>query len=420
MPNHQNVEIIKCRENVKIPITLGGDATPLGDAFGRLRISNPTTLFDSKQIYDNQPLLWDDQEVSGSGTSSSYSLNEARTRISVGASTAGKRIRQTFMRFNYQPGKSQLIVMTGVMGAGLSGITQEIGYFDDDNGMFFRCEDGVLKVVCRTKTSGTAVDVEVIQSDWNINKMDGTGDPGFNLDLSKTQIFFFDIEWLGVGRVRAGFFLDGEPYYCHEFLNANVLDKVYMSTPNLPLRYSIENDGTGIAANLDHICATVISEGGSQDTGVLRSYNMGNPTINANTVGTKYALIGIRLKSATIGASVKLNLTSILPTTSDHFIWEIIFDPTVAGTFTYSDQTNSVVQIAEGDTTGNPSTNTVTGGTVFQSGYGVDTVPVNEALDNAIRLGAAIDGTRNEIVLAVIPLTINLDIHGSLSWREIL
>ncbi len=239
------------------------------DAFGRLRVGNPQTVFDSKQIFDNLPLFWDDQEVSGTGTDSTHSQPNARSRLSVDTN-AGKRVRQTFQRFNYQPGKSMLVILTAVLGAGTSGLTQEVGYFDDNNGLFFRCDGGVLSVVVRSKATGFVVDTVVNQADWNIDKLNGAGHSGITLDLTKTQIFFLDFEWLGVGRVRFGFYLNGQPVYCHEVLNTNNLGVVYMSTPNLPVRYSIENDGTAAAANLDHLCSSVISEGGIRDNGVLQ------------------------------------------------------------------------------------------------------------------------------------------------------
>ena len=59
------------------------------DAFGRLRVSNPLTLFDSKQLWDSLPLLWDDQETSGTGTGTAHSGAAARTQLSVSADTAG-------------------------------------------------------------------------------------------------------------------------------------------------------------------------------------------------------------------------------------------------------------------------------------------------------------------------------------------
>lgn len=396
--------------------------SPSNDAFGRLRVSEPKTIFDSKQIFDNQPLFWDDQEVSGADTGSSHNPNTASTTLSVDPETAGRRIRQTFQRFNYQPGKSQIVLMTGVLdkSGGNSGISRCMGMYDDNNGIFLKLNGSTdAKIVRRTNASGVAVDNEVDQADWNIDKMDGTGASRITVDFTKTHILVIDFEWLGVGRARVGFNIDGVTHYVHEFLNANNLNVVYMSTPNLPLRYEIENDGNGGAATMECICSSVASEGGVDDNGVLMSVNMGSSSVNANSIGTKYAMLGIRLKSSYIGATIKLISTSILSTTNDNFYWEILFNPTVAGTFTYSDKTNSSIQIATGDTGSNPSTNTVTGGTEFLSGYGVNNIPISPSIDNALHLGSAIDGTVDEIVLVVSPLSTNLDISASLAWREL-
>ncbi len=130
---------------------------PTGDAFRRLRGANPETIFDSKQIFDNQPLFWDDQEVSGSGTSSTHNANQASTTLSVSASTAGRRIRQTFQSFNYQPGKALAIIMTGVLGSGGSGLTSRIGYGDDKNGVFLESINGINYCNIRSFTTGAAV-----------------------------------------------------------------------------------------------------------------------------------------------------------------------------------------------------------------------------------------------------------------------
>jgi hypothetical protein len=226
--------------------------SPSIDAFGRWRVSNPETIFDSKQLHDNAPLIYDDQEVSGGSTTSSHSTATASTTIGVGATTAGKRVRQSFMRFNYQPGKSQLIFCTGVLdkSGGGTGITRGFGYYDDNNGLFLQDKEGVIQFVKRSSTSGSPVDTEVNQSSWNIDTMDGTGASGITLDFSKAQILVIDFEWLGVGRVRMGFVVDGIVYYCHQFNHANSVSTVYMSTPNLPVRYEIDNDGTGAASTL--------------------------------------------------------------------------------------------------------------------------------------------------------------------------
>lgn len=392
------------------------------DAFGRLRVSNPVTLFDSKQIFDNGPLFWDDSEVSGSGTTSSHSTDEARTRIGVAGATAGKRVRQTFQRFNYQPGKSQLILMTAVLSsAANTGITANVGYFDDENGIYFSVEDGTLKIVRRTYVSGAAVDTKVAQSAVNGDKLDGTGDSGYSLDPTTTQIMWIDLEWLGVGRVRTGFVIGGEFILFHEFLNANNLSTVYMSTPNLPIRYEIENDGTGDATTMDHICSTVISEGGSEDLGVVRHGDTGTTVINANTAGTFYTVYAIRLKTTHLDAVVKLISASAIATTADDYIWQLRLNPTVANAVSFADQTNSAVQTAVGNA-GNPSDSTVTGGTILAGGFvkaGVNSGAVSADLDTAINLGSKIDGTRDEIYFVVSPFSANADIAGGLSWREL-
>ena len=402
----------------------GESRQPANDAFGRLRVSNPTTLFDSKQLFDNQPNFWDDQEVSGSGTSSSHSANTASTTLAVTADTAGKRVRQTYMRFNYQPGKSLLFFITGTLGTGGgAGITRSMGYFDDENGIFLSDIEGTVNICKRSYITGSAVDTNVPQADWNLDTLDGSGDlrnrSKYTLDSTKSQIVFCDLEWLGVGRVRCGFVIDGSLVYCHEFAHSNEVAGVYMSTPNLPMRYEIENDGTGVESELEAICSSVISEGGLQNNGIVFSANTGSGDIDANVVGTSYALLGLRLKSTHLGTTIKMLVESVLATTSDDFLWEARWNPTVAGTFTYNDVANSSVQIATGDTTNNPSTNTVTGGQIIRSGYVEGSTAASFDVTSSRALGAAIDGTPDEVVLCVTPLSANLDIFGSITWREL-
>ncbi len=399
-------------------------------AFGRLRVAAPLTIFESKQTNDNAPLFWDDAEKSGGGTGSSYNANQASTTISVGAET-GVRTRQTKMRFNYQPGKSQLIMMTGILGTGATGITQRIGIGDDDNGLFFECIEGTFQVNRRTKTSGSVVNNRTVQSSFNLDKIDGTGPSGITIDLSKTQIFWIDFEWLSVGRIRFGFVIDGRLLYFHEMNNANVLILAYMSTPNLPLRYEIENDGNGSAASLTHICVTVISEGGAEELGSLHyesttSNRAGTVVhIDANTVDVAYALIGLKLKAGFKDVTIKLASKSIVAETSDDFEWLILLNPTVDGTFTYADKTNSAIQTAIGDGVSDPSVNHITSlGTVLTGGFanaasgGGGGSATNE-LSNALHLGSTIAGVQDAMILAVRPLSANANIHGGISWREL-
>lgn len=383
------------------------------DAFGRWRVSEPETIFDSKQIFDSLPLIYDDQEVSGSGTSSTHNPNKAATIMAVTANTAGKRVRQSYMRMNYQPGKSQLILCTGTLGSGGTGITAAMGYFDDNNGLFAMSKDGVAYLVKRSSYTGSVVDTEIAQANWNIDPFDGTGPSGVTLDPTKSQILWIDFEWLGVGRVRMGWVVDGKVYYAHEFLHSNRQAGVYMSTPNLPIRYEIANDGTGAAAELEHICASVMSEGGAQNNGYLRHADSG--AITGLSANTAYALMGGRLKSTHLGATVLVENISVIGSANDQAHWELRIGSTVAGTFTYADVTNSAVQVATG-----ASSNTVTGGIEIDGGYFSTTQAVTFTVPNALYLGAAIDGTPQEWQLVCIPITNNMTVRASVTWRELL
>jgi hypothetical protein len=407
--------------------------SPSIDAFARLRVSNPQTLFDTKNIFndpdlgldvENQPLFFDNQETSGADTGTTYDANQASQTLTVAETTAGTRVRQTKMRFNYQPGKSQLAILTFNLNGVAAHITKREGIFDANNGIFLEAVGTTISLVRRTFTSGSAVDNKVARANWNIDKMDGTGVSGITLDFTKTQILLIDYEWLGVGRVRVGWVIDGLIYYCHEFLNANNLTLVYMSTPNLPLRSEISNDGSGAADSIKQICSTVISEGGSQDLGVVRYASTAGTHVDANTENTIYAVLGIKLKSAYIGATVDILTASVqLQTATDRCEWMLYFNPTVADVFTYADETNSAVQIARGATA-----NTISAGYQITGGY-VESVGVagggagsaERGIVTALKLGSTIAGVVDSIVLAVRPIggSTDVDVEGSLTWREL-
>ena len=391
------------------------------DAFGRLRVSPPETIFDSKQIFDNQPLFWDDQETSGSGTTSVHSVAEARTRMGVANTTAGTRVRQTFMRFNYQPGKSQLVLCTAVMSGTPTGITGRVGMFDENNGVFYSIVDGVLNANIRSSTSGSPVDETIPQSAWNGDKLDGTGPSGQTLDPTATQIIWYDMEWLGVGTIRSGFVIDGQFILCHSFHHSNNgLATVYMSTPNLPLRFELSNDGTGPATTMDHICSTVISERGSQELGYTHYVSTAGTHVNCNTENVIYAILGVRLKSTRFGATVRFLEAALSEHTGNkEFEWTLRLNPSVAGTFTYADVDSDVsLQYATGATA-----NVVTGGHILAGGLAASNTKGgagSSKIDSALRLGSTIAGVPDEMVLCVMPIggSSNLDIEGGINFQE--
>lgn len=82
------------------------------------------------------------------------------------------------------------------------------------------------------------VDIKIPQSQWNLDTCDGRGPSGYNLDLSKMQMFYIDYSWYGAGPIRWGFrTANGSVTYCHKIANNNVNLEAYMRTGNLPARY---------------------------------------------------------------------------------------------------------------------------------------------------------------------------------------
>ena len=388
------------------------------DAFYRQRMSNPETVFDSKQLNDKQPLFWDDQLISGSGGASTYNTNQASTTLSVALNTTCRRIRQTFRRFNYQPGKSQLFIQTGIIGASLTGIKTKIGLFDDKNGLFFSQQSTGIGVTIRTFTSGTAVDTNYLQSSWNLDKMDGTGASGITLNFTKCQIFFGDFEWLGVGRVRFGVFVNGRPYYVHEVNNANNSTLVYMSVPNLPLRYEIENTGTGIASSITHICSTVISEGGHESTGGVRGINRSTvPLVTLNNTSI-YPIISIRLNSNYLTTKIDNIQFSFVCTSTSAFAWYLILNPTVVGVaLNFTNITNSGI---DSDVISTNLT-TITGGTIIRTGVSQQQNEASAIISATgdLQLGANISGVGDVLVLAVQRLTGTTEtFYSAMNWEE--
>ncbi len=366
------------------------------DAFGRLRVSEPHTLFDSKLVETNGSLFWD-TALTGSGTAT-WLNNEAAYELALTTASGDKVIRQTKEYFGYQPGKSQLVFITGVMGSIKSDVRQRIGYFDTNNGLFWEQDGTNFKIVRRSKTSGIVVDTSVNQTSWNLDTMDGNGPSGINLDMSKTQIFVIDFEWLGVGRVRMGFVIDGIVHYCHQFLNTNTtLTSVYMATPNLPIRYELENTGSSASSTtMKQICSTVISEGGYNLPGVIRSIDNGVTTKTLST--SLIPMLSLRLKSTNIRALIKLFKLQFTVTNNQPFQWKLLHNTSLT---TASWNSVSTTSVSEYDT----SATALSGGEVLLSGY--VTSGDSQDLSNYVsrlNLGATIGGTSDILTVAGIRL----------------
>jgi len=398
--------------------------SPTRTAFGEIRVAFPTTVFDSKQVFEEDPLAWNNVQLSGSGTSSAHNPNRSSTTLSVSANTAGVRVRQSRQYVTYQPGKSQAIKITCVPGAQAAGIRRRFGYFDDEDGLFFEQHPTIgYRVARRSFVTGSVVDYHTNRADWNMDRLDGQGPSGYNLDFVKGQIGFIDFQWLALGSVRFGFEFDGQLIYCHQMNHSNLISEVYIRNPNLPVRYELTNDGTGGAATMEAVCCSVVSEGGRDYQGIDRATDRGATAIVVPAAGAFYPVLAIRADPTRPGALIRPSRVSVMSPTSTAFHWRMLLNPTVAGTaFSWNAGTNTRVQTALPT-----NATTVSGGTILGAGYLDQTnnrgggSPVFTSPD--FYMGYGVKGVAStkpdEVVLAVQLLTgTNESVYGAVSYQE--
>jgi hypothetical protein len=407
---------MSCCSNVNVtPIVIGGgNGSTAYDAFGRLRTSTPYTLFDSKNILSKNSLF--DESLTGSGTVS-YSSDKSTVSLNVTTASGDKVIRESKRVFSYQPGKSLLNLNTFIFNTAKTNLRQRVGYFEDNNGIILQQNNSEVSFILRTSTTGTASDSnKITQANWNGDKLDGTGTSGFTLDLTKTNIFFTDIEWLGVGSVRVGFVINGQFIVCHTFHNANSQTSVYMKTPNLPIRYEIENTGaTASSSALQQICSTVMSEGGYEPIGIeniVKTADMGT----GQSVGTSYVnLVTIRMKSGRTNAVIVPSGLDILNISNVDFEWSLLLNGTPNSAFAWTSYSDNIEYSLEAKT--------MTSGTTIASGYiGGKTAAVqlgNGTFSWSNQLSRTISGTSDTLTLMIKASSASKAAAGILRWYDI-
>jgi hypothetical protein len=390
-------------------VTLGAAAT---DAFGRLRVSNPYTLFDGGLRYFDNTYKWD--QVDTGAVSSSFLPNESS--ILMNATGAGSAIRQTKQVFSYQPGKSLLVLLTFVMNTPTAGVTQRAGYFGAENGVYFEVAGTTKNLVIRKYTSGSVDDTteKFAQASWNGDKLDGTGASGITLDVTKAQIFWTDIEWLGVGTVRCGFVVNGQFIVCHSFHHANILNKVYMTSATLPLRYELIS--TGPAATMRAICSTVMSEGGHSNRSFTRA--IGTALTGKDLSNTVYRpLVCLRMKSTALDSIVVPTAFDVYGLQQAAFAYRIILNPTLTGASWTSADTDSTVEY-DLSATALSGGKVITQGIFLGSNKGGSAQVTSNEIDFSQQLGRTIAGVSDIWCLAAIATTSNDDAVGIVNWQE--
>jgi len=211
------------------------------------------------------------------------------------------------------------------------------------------------------------VETKVAQSAFNIDRLDGTGPSGYNLDLSKMQMFFIDYSWYGAGTIRWGIrATDGNVIYCHRMANNNVNSEAYMRSGNLPARYETTTQAvsTFLTATLANNATTMTVNSTAEfpSTGTLIVRNA--TTYEGINYTGKTATTFTGLTRAQAGSAVAGTTTT----------WS---SGSVSGTVTSA----SGIQIGQRvHSTANP--NAVPEGT-FVTGVSGTTITLNEAVTSA-------------------------------------
>ena len=400
------------------------------DAFGRLRISSPLTLFDSSHRFADNG-LWNTATATSGSTS--FNANHGCVDLAVTTASGSQVLRETKRVFAYQPGKSLLIMNSFVFATPKTGLRQRVGYFDTVSGYYLElgADENSLCFVRRTSTSGSLVETKISrfggvygESDtgWNVDKLDGNGASGITLDVDAAQILFTDIEWLGVGTVRIGFVINGEPVVCHEFHHANVLSTTHIGTACLPIRYEITNTAaTASSSTFKQICSTVLSEGGYELRGQQKTIGTAIDSLYAlATAGVKYPVVSLRLKTTELSSIVIPTAASLLGVGNDrHYKWEVVLGGAVTGGNWLSGGSDSSIEY-------NITSTSLTGGEVVASGY----------FSSSNRLALVANILRQEIFqlqlernsFTSVPQTFTIavscdtsasNVYGNIDWEEV-
>ena len=422
-------EVIQVKNFDSVPLKVTtdpgvGTKPPSLDAFGRQRVSNPLTLFDSSHRYRDNG-LWN--TLTASGGAATFSANEGLVNLTTTTTSGSKVYRETTKVFSYQPGKSLLVMTTFVFEPAKANLRQRVGYFGDANGMYLELDGAggtVLSFVERSSVSGSLVETKVAQSAWNVDPMNGSGSSGIQLDITKAQILWMDVEWLGLGTVRLGFVIDGKFILCHQFHHANLVTSTYITTASLPLRYEIENTGvTASNSTLKQICSTVLSEGGYELRGLQQGIGtpITTPT-NLTLAGTYYPLISLRLKASPnrLDAIVIITALSIMGITNNaNYNWQLVAAGTTTGGTWISAGTDSAVEY-------NITGTSFTGGRILAQGFlsasnqAVSAVDIlKEALFKFQLERNTFTSTSFEITLVAASGTTNTNIYSAMDWEEI-
>jgi len=413
--------------------------TGLGDAFSRLRVSNPYTLFEFTSISGKQPTIIDEFVSPGIGATSTWVSGDSYVNMAV-TNLNETVIRQSHDYIPYQPGKSRLVLMTGVLIDNPISmmVTTRIGTYDTTiGGIYIEFKNGIYSVNLADLIGSTIVTTTKTRDQWD-DLLNGTGPSGITVDFSKAQIFLFDFEWLGVGQVRCGIVQGGNIYYYYTFTNINALVAPYIQMAKLPLRYEIISNGA--ANSMRMICGTVISEGGFSPPGrqfiLSTDVSADSATLANSNVFRPIMGLSLRTGNPFNRGTIKLEGIDIFDLDANVAgSWKVLLNPTMTYTPTWVDY-DTITSPAQGSIARffrAPKAMSVLSPIITNEGqvlyqgyfYNRSTATFITSVDELVAakgIASDIAGTPDVLVLVINWLagSNNTDVYCKLRWAEIM
>jgi hypothetical protein len=250
------------------------DGSPVFGPFGTLTVGEPQVIKTYRFTNGIPEGVWD---IVTTGTATAvWEPNKTATIITTGVDPGDKVSKTTNYYHPYVPGVGINVEFTAQLGdSGKENLRRRWGYFDENDGVFFELNGTELFIVIRSSVSGTVVEQRVPQEEWNQDRADGTNNIAFDLDLTKANMFWTDMQWHGAGRVRVGVYEpDGSRVPLHYFKFANNTNGYpYMKTGSLPVRFEQENlAGTVSVSQMRYTSAVVRYTSKVILTGTKHSY----------------------------------------------------------------------------------------------------------------------------------------------------
>lgn len=370
-------------------------------------------------------------ESSANGAVSTHDGTLAIVNMTLPNTSIDARIvRQSKEYIRVTTGQSMIGIVCGTLinDTSIAHITSRIGLFDDSidstntttpngYGMFFEYDSSFgLSLVLRSTTAAVVNDVRIVQAQWNMDRLDGTGLSMAVMDPTKQQTFVFRIGSASQMSLAAGILYDGQETLVHQF----VLPTTYNFSTIVPIRWEIKSHTGSMVPSM-----SVMSQSNASIYALhhlpslpmstrMYSYSRNNG-VNILQTGEHKSVITIRLKTSAIRAKIVMKAITFLNLSSGGVgRWELRLNPSFSNAMSFTSADTSSTSYAEIST----SVQDVSDGIIVSSGYMYDVGEKSVTLPDFNKLLASITGIADVLCLTVENIAGSLHLHASMTWHE--